>query len=225
MRQKINYLRHLAVLFLTIMVFIIGIYFGTLAEDLRVQKLYDNLKTNTLAYQSLQTELSYIDFLLSTNQINNKSCKTIKGAYFTSIKNLDDARLKLENYINYAKVKEEDFYRLKNEYLDMEINYYILAEKIKKACGNMNIILYFYGDDKKCPSCQDEGVHLTYVKEKLKDNVLIFALDTSRDGPVKLLMQKYDVQHRELPVLVINDNVTGFKTNQEIFKMLNYSFK
>ena len=107
----------------------------------------------------------------------------------------------------------------------MQINYYILAEKIKRACGNMNVILYFYGDKKRCPSCQDEGVHLTYVKEKLKDNVLIFALDTSREGPIKLLMQKFDVQHRELPVLVINDNITGFKTNQEIFKMLNYSLE
>jgi thiol-disulfide isomerase/thioredoxin len=223
MERKISFLRHFFVFILTVMIFVIGIYIGGQVENMRVEKLYDDLMENNLDFKNLQTEINYIDFLLSNSNFENNSCDQIKGAYFTSIRNLDDARLKLENYINFAKIKEEEFYRLKNQYLGTQINYYILAKNINDFCGDLNIILYFYGDKKKCPSCEDQGVHLTYVKQKLKDNVLIFALDTQRNGPIDLLKQRFDINNKELPVLIINDKEYGFLTNEEIFKILNYS--
>ncbi len=231
MRKKLNLLRHIAILILVIMIFTIGIFIGTSVEQARVENLYTQLSDQDLKYQNLVTEDNYMNYIISNIDKNNKSsldasCRLIKGAYYTSIKNLDDSRLKLENYINKGKVKEKEFYRLKSHYLNLEIDYWIMANKINNICdSNMNPILYFYAEDKKCPSCEDQGVHLNYVKQKLKDNVLIFSLDSERDGPVKLLAQKYNVYERELPVLVINDEVYGFKTNDEIFEILNQSIK
>jgi len=212
MRKKFNSLRHMAILFLTIIIFLLGIFFGGAAEQLRINSLYNDLKIQNLEYQNLQTELSYLNFLLSQEKLNKTSCNLVKGSYFISIKNLDNARIRLEDYLNSAKIDKEDFYQLKDHYI------------VKRECGGVNTILYFYGSKKKCPACEDEGIHLTYVKDKLKDNVLIFALDTERDkGPIKLLMTKYDIYHRELPVLVINDKICGFKTNEQVFKILNES--
>ena len=43
----------------------------------------------------------------------------IKGTYYTSIGNLDDARLKLENYINFGKVREDEFLQIKRTFIQM----------------------------------------------------------------------------------------------------------
>ena len=222
MRKQINIVRHLSILFLTVLIFLVGILIGGDIEQLRVQGLYTQLQTQDLVYQNVVTEGNYVDYIVGLKEEgNNISCKSIKGAYYTSITHLDDARLKLESYINTAKVKEEEYQRLKGHYSNLQINYWILANKINGMCeGNMNPILYFYADKKDCPACEDQGTHLSYVKAKLGDDILIFSLDSKKDGPIQLLTQKYDVKYRELPVLVIDEEIKGFSTNEEVFTHL-----
>ncbi|MCA9496434.1 MAG: hypothetical protein KC589_05815 [Nanoarchaeota archaeon] len=222
MRKKVNFLRHFAVLFLTVIIFVVGILIGGEVEDLRVTNLYTDLQKQDLNYQNIVTEGNYIDYLVSLKEEGeNVSCDLVKGAYYTSISNLDDSRLKLEAYINNAKVNEEEYQRLKNHYSNLQINYWILANRINNLCDNsMNPILYFYGDKKKCPACEDQGTHLSYVKAKIKDDVLIFSLDAEKEGPISLLAQKYDVSGRELPVLVIDEKVYGFTKNEAVFDIL-----
>lgn len=223
MRKKLNALRHLGILLLTVMIFIVGILIGSDVEELRVQNLYTQLQEQDLNYQNIVTESNYIDYLVNLKTKNNKSvtCDMIKGAYYTSIRNLDDSRLKLENYINMAKVKEEEYDRLKQHYANLQINYMVLSKKINSMCeGNMNPIIYFYGDKKDCPACEDQGIHLDYVKRKLKDDVLIFSLDAEKEGAIKLLAQQYEVKYRELPVIVIEEDIYGFMQNEEVFSKL-----
>ncbi len=227
MRRKINAIRYIGVLILTILIFTIGIFLGGMVEGFRVQNLYTQLQEQDLDYQNVLTEGNYLNYIVSLkennlNNSNNVSCDLIRGAYFTSIKNLYNSRLKLENYINTGSVKEKEFSRLKEHYANVQINYWILANRISNLCdGNLNTILYFYQDEKKCPSCEDQGVHLSYVKAKLKDEVMIFSLDLDRIGPTQLLAQKYGAYERESPILVINEEVYGFSTNSEIFDILN----
>lgn len=227
MKRQINYLRHLAVFVLTIIIFALGIFIGGDLEQARVQNLYTQLQEQDLELQNVIAESNYIDYLVSSKESGeNVSCQTLKGAYHTSISNLDDSRLKLENYINVAQVKEDEYQRLREHYSNLQINYYILANKISGLCeSEMNTILYFYSEEKKdCPSCEDQGIHLSYVKQRMKEDILIFSLnaDTTK-GPANLLKQNFDVSSRELPVLVINDEVYGFLDNEEIFEVLNYT--
>lgn len=225
MRTKINYIRHFGVLLATIMIFVVGIFIGGSVQQLRVQNLYDSLQDQDLSYQNLVTEGKYIDYIVSLKKSGkNVSCSSIEGTYFSSIKNLDNSRIKLENYINSGKVNDNQFSKLKEHYADVQINYWILANEISNLCdNNLNTILYFYADDKKCPQCQDQGVHLNYVKQKLKKNVLIFSLDVEKAGPTQLLAKKYESTPTSTPNLVINNKVYGFLTNEEIFKILNVS--
>jgi len=222
MREKLNFLRHASILVLTIIIFTIGVFIGNNVEQMRVNQLYTDLQEQDLMYQNIVTESTYLDYLISLKeQGGNIDCNAIKGNYYTSIINLDDSRLKLEAYINNAKVKEEEYQRLKDHYANLQINYWILANRIDNVCsGNMNPILYFYDEKKKCPACEDEGTHLSYVKAKLTDNVLIFSLDVQKEGAIKLLSQRYGVKEREMPVLVIDEKVYGFSTNNEIFAIL-----
>jgi hypothetical protein len=223
MRKKIKWVRHLGVLFLTIVIFTLGIFIGGNLEQMRVQNLYTQLQEQDVNYQNIVTEERYIDYLvgLKEKEGNNVSCELIKDSYYTSIKNLDDSRIKLENYINTGSVKEEEFARLKQHYANVQINYWILANRINDLCdSNMNPILYFYTNDKDCPSCQDQGVHLDYVKKKLGREVLIFSLDSQKEGPIKLLAQRYGVNQRGVPAVVIDENIYGFLTNDEVFDVL-----
>lgn len=223
MRKKIVWLRHIGILLLTIIIFVLGILIGGDVEELRVQNLYTQLQEQDLDYQKIVTEGNYVNYLITQREEGeNVTCETIEGAYFTSISNLDTSRLKLEAYINTAKVKEEEYARLKDHYSNMQINYWILANKISNLCDNeIDVILYFYSEDEKiCPQCQDQGVHLTYVKQRLKDDVLIFSFNFDSKGPINLLGQRYEVFTREVPVVVVNDEAYGYVTNQEIFEIL-----
>lgn len=227
MREKIKIIRHIAILFLTVIIFSVGVFIGGDIEQLRVQNLYTQLQEQDLDYQNIVTESNYIDYLVSKKEFGeNSSCDTIKGAYFSSIDNLDKSRLKLESYINTARVKEEEYQRLRDHYSNLQINYWVMANRISNLCEEeINTILFFFSEDKKiCPECEDQGVHLTYVKQKLKEDVLIFSLDAEDQGPISLVSRNYDVGNRELPVLIINEETFGFKNNEELFNILNISF-
>lgn len=223
MKRQINWIRHLGILFLTITIFVVGVLIGGDVEQLRVQNLYTQLQEQDLDYQRIVTESFYLDYLISNKEEGaNVSCEMIRGAYFTSIDNLEQSRLKLENYINEANTQEEQYQRLRGHYANLQINYWVMAERIKESCnGNLNTILYFYSQDEEvCPECEDQGVHLTYVKQRLGDEVLIFSFDFTQRGAVQLLAQNYDVFSRSLPVVVINGEVYNYITNQEIFTIL-----
>jgi hypothetical protein len=222
MRKQISWLRHLSILFLTIVIFTIGVLIGGNVEGLRVQNLYTQLQEQDLDYQTLVTESQYIDYIIALKEQGDEvSCELIEGTYYTSIANLDSSRIKLENYINSGSVKTEEFSRLKDHYSNIQINYWILANKVNNLCGSdMNTILYFYADDNVCPECQDQGVHLSYVKQRLADDVLIFSLDSQRGGAIKLLAQKYDINSLGVPAIVIGEEVYGYSSNKEIFDIL-----
>jgi len=196
MREKVKFVRHIGVLFLTVIIFVVGILIGGDVEQLRVQNLYTQLQEQDLDYQNILTEGDYIDYLVTQKEAGkNVSCDTIKGAYYTSIGNLDDSRLKLEGYINTAKVKEVEYGRLKDHYANLQINYWIAAKRISGLCEDkINTILYFFAEDKKeCPACEDQGVHLSYVKQKLGDDVMIFNLNAQDIGATFLIGQQYEV--------------------------------
>ena len=222
MREKINKVRHIAILFITIIVFFLGVLIGGSIEELRVQSLYTQLQEQDLEYQSIVAEGNYIDYIVDLKgEGANISCDSIMGGYYTSIDNLDKSRIKLENYINTGSVQEIEFQRLKDHYANMQINYWILANKINNLCDNrMNPILYFYADDESCPACEDQGVYLNYVKQVLEHEVLVFSLDSGKGGPTQLLAQQYDVYYREKPILVIDEQTHDFSNNEEIFGYL-----
>ncbi len=221
--RKISLVKYIFVGINVIIILALSVFIGGYIEELRIESLYNQMKAQNLEFQNLISEKDYINYLLNSKKEGKKniSCNVIEGNFFKSIVHLDDARIKLENYINNAKVKEEDYITLKSYYKNIQISYWLLGKKIKESCNsNFVNILYFYGDKKDCPACEDEGVHLSYLKKKYKDKILVYSLDSKMGGPIDLLKITYDVNSRELPVLVIEDEILGFKTNQELEKLI-----
>ncbi|MDP2750423.1 MAG: hypothetical protein Q8O89_06335 [Nanoarchaeota archaeon] len=166
-------------------------YFQTINEENKM-----NLRSLQLQYE-----------LVKSNNINNQ-CQGFRFMFNRFITELENNRERLEIYTKQAKVKPEEFDMLKREYFLSQINFWHVSKNLKEACpenSDFVTIIYFYSDKTKCPRCQDQAQVLDYYKLKLKENLLIFALDEEfedKEPSISLLKQAYDVQ--AYPTLIIN---------------------
>jgi len=216
-QRKISRVKYILVALNTLIIFIVGIFFGQQLERARVDMLYNELSTQNLDYQNLITEYEYISYLINTKNLDNVTCSMIETTYYTSISHLDNARIKLENYLNSAEVNQNDYSILRDRYSNVQINYWILGDQIKKACNSDFVtVLYFFGDKKVCPECDDQGIYLSYIKQKYGNKVMVFALDSAQKGPIRLLVNRYGITNSTLPAVVITDRVYGFLTSDKV---------
>lgn len=196
---------------ITTIVFISGILFGLVVGGERVSEL-----EKTIINLNNNINNAELQFLFFDVMGKNASCQyLIKEAG-----NLGDEAEQLgrevELFENSRKIDEKSFHQLKMRYTSVLIRDWLMLEKIKKTCeGNYITLLYFYSN-KQCDKCQEQGIILSYLKEKLKDRFLVFAIDSDLELQiVKMLKDAYSVQ--EYPTLVINGEVyPGFMDIQEI---------
>lgn len=221
MHRAIHKSRHLFVLLISSIIFLLGVLIGAQVEQFRIESLEAEFKEENLKFEEIQAEIDYINFLSQKEE--QHVCPTLMDSYLKSVKNLDDSVFSLENYQSTAQFKTDEYYMLKNKYFNLEMRYYILAERINSLCdSSFNTILYFYAEDEKCPECEDQGIYLDYVKKKYTDEVMIFSFDSeSSSNVVQILTQNNGVAIDNLPKLIINGNVTlNFSDSEEIEKYL-----
>ncbi|NIA04096.1 MAG: hypothetical protein GWP09_01980 [Nitrospiraceae bacterium] len=221
-KRKISKAKYAIIALNTTIIFIAGIFFGQQLNQARINMLYNQLSQQNLEYNNLITEYEYINHLIDTKSFDNLSCQVITGAYYTSILHLDDARQKLESYLKSSRVNKKDYQILRERYSDVQLNYWMLGDNIKRTCNRSDFvtILYFFGDKKECPECEDQGTYLTYIKEKYGDKTLIFSIDADEDGPIRLLKNRYGVNNKTLPTVVIGDKKYGFITSDKVESIL-----
>ncbi|MDD5182295.1 MAG: hypothetical protein PHC66_03935 [Candidatus Nanoarchaeia archaeon] len=135
-------------------------------------------------------------------------------------KTSDELASEVERYESAQKIAESDFVSLKRDYTSTLIRDWVAVEKIKKACeGDYVTILYFYSNE-NCEDCKDQGIILTYIKDKLDGNVMIFPLDTDLDvSTVNALEESFGVQ--TYPSLVIENSLySGYQSLEEVTSAL-----
>ncbi|MFW6046208.1 MAG: hypothetical protein ACOCP4_00155 [Candidatus Woesearchaeota archaeon] len=212
--REVKKTRYFFAAILTILIFAFGLLLGFYLENVRISEMYEELKVEKIEFSDLELQDRYVNFLGKKGQ-----CDRLYQIFYDSMSELDDKRIRLENYFDMSQVKTEEYNTLKREYTISSLNYWILSQQIKEYCdGDFGIILYFYGDDTQCPSCSDMGTHLTYIKRLLESNVLIFSLDSNLEGTVQTLKKVYDV--KDYPTLIINEEKYGYMNNREILEKL-----
>lgn len=115
-------------------------------------------------------------------------------------------------------IKESDFELFKREYTLSQINFWQISKDVKTYCPNESdvvSIIYFYSDNEHCPTCDDQAAVLDFYKRKLKNNLLIFALDEQFDQEplITLLKQAYNVEY--YPTLIIDGELVYKDVSQE----------
>ncbi len=210
--------RYLAALLITTSVFILGLFFGFLMDNLRADYFTQFAQEQELDYKSLQLQYELMNSKVLSNQ-----CQGLRTLFDRYIKDLEDNRERLEAYNQNAKINKEEFALLKRRYTLSQINFWYVSQLLKTSCSNYSdyvTILYFYGTDEDCPECDEQASYLDYFKKKLGRQLLIFALDSNFDEEPAIGVIKDSYGVAELPALVINGKRFGFLDKKQLLDVL-----
>ncbi len=199
--------------FITALIFILGMLLGLVIEGKRADYIQNQGEAQKLDFISLQ-----IQYQLISELSQQKNCPAVSATFDSYLKELMKTEERLIEYEKDATLNKKDFNVLKKEYVQAQVNYWMLAQKTKEICKNDFItILYFYAPTEHCSDCDNQGFVLTYLKQKLQDKILIFSFDsTFEDEPlIDMLIKTYNIS--EYPSLVIEENSTaGFHDSDAI---------
>jgi hypothetical protein len=217
--------RYLFAFIITAAIFFIGFFFGFLMDIQRADYFNDMNNMQKLSIRSLELQQQ----LLKDNAFSNQ-CNALRFMFDKAIIELENNRDRLEKYNEQSKVKQAEFELLFREYTISQINFLSIAKNLKTSCVNSSgfvTVLYFYSDQKSCPSCENQAVALNYYKLHLKQNILIFAINEKLDKTeplIELLKNVYNVT--TYPTLVVeNDVYAKYVDKDELGKILCNTYK
>ncbi|MFH0831324.1 MAG: hypothetical protein V1886_00440 [archaeon] len=200
-KREVSIKRYATAFVFTCLIFIIGIFVGNFFSDGRVDYLKDLAYQQQLDYRSLELQSLYI----SSFEISNESCLAFKKVLERSLEDVASAQSKVEMYMRQENDKR--YTDIKREYSMAQIRYLLLDKKLREICNFDTVPLLYFYSDRECPGCNPQGTILTYLKEKIKDKLLIFSLDVDfADEPlIDLFEVRYNVT--EVPSILINDTL------------------
>lgn len=208
--------RYVVAFLLTLAVFIIGLLLGFFVSDQRSSSITDVSRSQRLDYDSLQLQYLYI-----SSFVQQKNCDAALKALDKSLSDLENTRLKLESYISTPFGGNREFELLKREYILGEVRYWLFLRQTEDICKKDSVsMLYFYSNE-ECPDCGTQGMILTYLKDKFRERLLVFALDYdfAEEPMLGILRDSYNVT--SVPTIVIRDRkFEGLKTKEELTSLM-----
>jgi len=191
-------------LFITLLVFNLGVYFGYKLESSRMAKI-DEMYLNTEMYlldQNVQKEAF---------EIVDLDCD---AAFQSNIRFADmifEEAQKIIKYEGASRINNEIFFQHKRFDL-LRALFWINSIKIKEKCNlQYNNIVYFYEYPE--PSLEQKAEQAVFsnlliqLKEKQGDNVMLIPIAADRDLPsINLLLEEYEIE--KLPVILINEETS-----------------
>ena len=215
--RKISKRRMTFAFMLTCFIFLIGLLVGYTLTLERTDYLENIGYKQKLDYESLQLQSLYIDLSAS-----NASCSIFNNILETSLNDVGSAQAKIDMYMKESS--EKSYTELKRNYILAQMRYWLLNKRIKESCPPEHVsILYFYSNE-ECVECGAQGTILNYLKEKLKDKLLVFSLDADfiQEPMVTILKQTYNIT--KIPSLVIEDETFNKLVGKEdlIQEICNY---
>lgn len=209
--KKINLGKHLLVLLATTIIFAGGFYLSNIVIEKKISAISKLQQSLSIDILSLETQFSIL---------NQAPCKNLNESTLT--KELFDISQKLESVGNSLGNDNPDFLMLKKYYSILEIKHWLLLKKTAKECKmNLVSIVYFYGDKKTCPNCENQGFILTTLREKYPF-LRIYSFDYNLAlAPLDTLKSLYKLKS-DLPILIVNDDeIYGLKSKEELEEILS----
>lgn len=207
---------------ITAVIFILGMLLGLVIEGKRADYIQEQSREQTADLKSLQLQYQLIS---EFNQ--QKNCIAVSTTFENYMKELDLTEERLLGYEKEATINKNEFKVLRKDYIQAQVNYWLLAKKTKEICNTDFVtLLYFYSPSEYCGDCDKQGFVLTYLKQRLKDKILIFSFDSSfKEEPIiDLLIKIYSV--KKYPSLIVEDElIQGFHDSDAILKEICSRYK
>ena len=201
-REKLNKSRYLIIGVITLFIFLLGIFFGSFVDSLKYNYVEKVIEKQNLDLQSLHIQSL---FIYSMNK--NQSCNAIEEVIKNNLRTLQPILEKLIEYEEGEKRKNSiEYIKLKREYIQANIRYFLLVEKSRELC-NSNYVPVIYFFDEKCEICKLQGYILTNLRIYFNGSLLVFPIDADfKEEPlVDVLIKTYNVT--SFPTLVIEDEI------------------
>jgi len=200
---------------LTLLIFLLGMLLGLVIEGKRVSFVQTKAEEQKLDFVSLQLQYQLISDLSKQG-----NCQAVSATFEQFLKELSSTEDRLVAYERDATVNRQDFRALKQEYIQAQVNYWMLAKKTKNICDrDLVTVLYFYSPSEFCEECDTQGFVLTYLKNIFKEKLLVFSFDSSfkEEQLIDFLINTYNIT--EYPSLVIEDTkVSGFHESESLME-------
>lgn len=203
---------------ITLLVFLLGLALGVILDLERLSTLQEDNTAQELNYNSLQLQYLY----LSTLGEEENVCPVLNAALENSITELSYSLDAFERYSENSFLDNSRYDTLQRKYLQDNLRYWMFSQQLQQECeSNVVNVLYFYSED-ECAVCQNQGTVLTYYKQKLDDQLLVFPinLDLADDEQfLNIIKTSYNIT--QLPTLIINEErYVGVQGRQQLAEII-----
>ncbi len=209
-KKKIRVGKYLLVLLLTGFIFSLGFWLSHDIDRFKLSQV-NNLRQD-LQLDVLSAEVQFS--LLSANV-----CEHIDDSSLTSELYAIGQRL---GYMEGALGRNDpEVIRLKKQYSLLEIKQWQLTKKAQEQCQAQLIpILYFYANQEDCPSCDQQGYVLTYLRSKYPF-LRVYSFDATLEiSALQTLKSLYSLKQAP-PIIIVRDQpYYGFRDREEIESIL-----
>jgi hypothetical protein len=200
----------LSSLFLTILIFALGILLNYALDFFRIDTIADVIAQHELDTTAYVVEQEFTDLF------GGNRCE-IMGTRIAQLKEeIRKVGADLGSYSSFSFFKKKDYDYLKRKYFLLELRFLTLIEQLNKECNRPYItIIFFYEIDDD--ASERQGFILAETSKEYEQEVIVLSLDKDyADEPlVRLLAARYNVTRA--PTLIIdNEKREGLVTGSEL---------
>jgi len=192
---------------ITSFIFLAGLSFGLLWDQLRKDKLQETIDEITVYSSAL---------FIESQLLPQVKCEAMEPLLADALKDISEA---LDKYTFYTKTARVDIDRQKllyRRYLLANVRYWMFAKRYREECNASNAIILFFFDE-NCRECLVMADRLTYLKKKYGDKVLVFPVNMylAKEDPVAhTLAAIYNVT--SYPTIIFEDKKYGVLSKEEL---------
>ncbi len=214
--RKISYSIYLAAFVISALIFISGVFVGSLIDN-------SNLETLSSEVNEVSGKVSSLQLLLLMEGNSSSFCPV----YSSELQSIDEQVEILGHKLSYLEdQKGAEDPELKNEYFALQAESYLLSKKVNEICGSNNVLLIHFYSNKDCEMCAEQGIQVLEARDGLRGEVPVklYSFDGELGSPIVDAFKKsYSV--KKYPTLVINGKTyPGYKSVEEIKQILRESY-
>lgn len=205
----------LLTVFLFISIYALNMFLGERREDVVTEKMEEIIEE----FEEVETSAYLMRFL----QEKNDTCDILVSELNFLESRLWNLDIRIKEYREISRdFASDEFYIKEKKRLNRrEIIHLSMLDELKKICDyQQTVILYFYGECEKNRLCEQQGLVLTYINQRIDPEIAIFSFDADLDLPsVNSLMKLYNIT--EYPCVVIEDHThCGLHNSMELRELM-----
>lgn len=208
MERKISYSIYIGAFIVSIVIFAIGVYIGSIIDTNNLNNINDQVSTISQRVSSLQ--------LLLLSEGNSSSFCPVYSSELQSVdQDVETVGYQLSYLEDEKGVVDTN---LKKQYFLLEAESYLISQKIKTVCGDNSVLLINFYSNSNCSTCKQQGTEVLKARDQLAStrDIKLFSFDGDLGSPVaEAFKSEYNVS--SYPSIVINgQNYPGYHDSQQL---------